>query len=88
MARGFVTKKRYHSDKVARRDYAVVRIQTAWRVFLVRRAYLRKRKAIMKVQANVLARQQRRAYLKLKQDASRAQAYIKRYLAMAWYERV
>ena len=42
----------------------------------------------MKCQANVLARQNRRAYLKLKQDATLAQAYIKRYLAMSWYARI
>jgi hypothetical protein len=42
----------------------------------------------MKAQANVLTRQQRRAFLKLKQDTTMAQAYIKRYLAMAWYLRV
>ena len=42
----------------------------------------------MKAQANVLARQQRRAFLKLKQDTTMAQAYIKRYLAMSWLVRV
>ena len=39
----------------------------------------------MKAQANVLTRQFRRAYLEMLANTNKAQAYIKRHLAMVWY---
>ncbi len=42
----------------------------------------------MKCQANVLTRQYRRAYLKMKSDVVTAQQYIKRFHAMLWYKRI
>lgn len=42
----------------------------------------------MKCQGNVLARQARRAYLKMRSDVLVAQQYIKRYHAMLWYKRI
>ena len=44
--------------------------------------------AFMKCQANVLTRQARRAYLKLRSDVLVAQQYIKRFHAMLWYKRI
>lgn len=88
LARGFVQKRRFKVNKTMLRQRAILTIQSAFRGFLQRRKYKQQRSAIMKCQANVLARQQRRAYLRLKQDAALAQAYIKRFLAMAWYRRV
>lgn len=55
---------------------------------MARKEFKRQKRALMKVQANVLTRQNRRAYLKLKIDTAKVQAYIKRYLAMSWYARV
>ena len=42
----------------------------------------------MKCQANVLTRQYRRAYLKMRSDVLTSQQYIKRFLAMLWYKRI
>ena len=42
----------------------------------------------MKCQANVLTRQQRRAYKAMVQNTLTAQAYIKRFLAMVWFSRI
>jgi len=56
LARGYVVKKRYMRDKGNRRDLAIVMIQSAFRTFLQRRKYKTQRAAIMKGQANVLAR--------------------------------
>lgn len=42
----------------------------------------------MKCQGNVLARQYRRAYLKMRSDVLIAQQYIKRFHAMLWYKRI
>lgn len=42
----------------------------------------------MKCQANVLTRQQRRAYLKMRSDVLVAQQYIKRFHSMLWYKRI
>lgn len=57
-------------------------------MYLDKKKYKTQRAAIMKAQAHVLARQQRRAFLKLKQDNSLAKQYIMRYLAMQWYKRI
>lgn len=42
----------------------------------------------MVCQANVLCRQERRAYLKMKLDVTMVQAYLRRYLAVAWFNRI
>lgn len=42
----------------------------------------------MKAQANVLTRQFRRAYLEMLANTNKAQAYIKRHLAMVWYQKI
>ena len=42
----------------------------------------------MKCQANVLTRQFRRAYLEMLGNTNKAQAYIKRLLAMVWYQKI
>ena len=42
----------------------------------------------MKCQANVHTRQYRRAYLNMLADTNKAQAYIKRLLAVVWYRRI
>lgn len=88
MGRGFVTKKRFKMDKVTKKNWAILKIQSLFRGFKARKQYMIKYRATQKCQANVLTRQTRRAFQKLKQDATMAQAYIKRYLAMSWYARV
>lgn len=42
----------------------------------------------MKMQANVLTRQYRRAYLEMIKNTQKSQAYIKRLLAMLWFKRI
>jgi len=88
LARGYVAKKSYGVRKAMRTDLATVKIQAAFRGFLERQKYQRFQKNVQKAQAYVLQRQQRRAYLKLKQDTLRLQAYSKRYIAMSWYQKV
>ena len=79
---------RYRKDKVFRKDYAARRIQSRFRSYQARKIFLRQKHAIMKCQANVLTRQYRRAYLKMRSDVIIAQQYIKRFHAMLWYKRI
>jgi len=55
---------------------------------MARKTFLRQKHALMKCQANVLTRQYRRAYLKMRSDVLIAQQYIKRFHAMLWYKRI
>jgi len=75
-------------NKMTRKDRAALKIQKVVRGFFARKMYKRQRNAIMKMQANVLARQTRRAYLEMLGNTLTAQAYIKRFLAMLWYKRI
>ena len=86
--RGFVTRKRFVKRKVNRKEDAIIRIQSRFRSFKARKLFLRQKHAIMKMQANVLTRQYRRAYLEMLQNTLMAQAYIKRMAAMQWYQSV
>ena len=51
---------------------SAVKIQSMFRMAKDKKKYQTQRNAIMKAQANVLARQQRRAFKKLQQDNSLA----------------
>ena len=96
-----MTKMRYRKDRLFRREYAARKLQARFRAFITRKKYISKsilsgydyvhigiKRAFMKCQANVLTRQCRRAYLKMRSDILVAQQYIKRYHAMLWYKRI
>jgi hypothetical protein len=59
---------RYQKDRQFRRDYAARKIQSRYRAYIARKKYLKIKHAFMKCQANVLTRQQRRAYVKMRSD--------------------
>jgi hypothetical protein len=86
--KGFVTRARVNRSKLTRKDRAILKIQSFFRGFLVRQVFKRQKAAIMKMQANVLTRQTRRAFVLLKGNAELAQAFIKRFLAMQWFKRM
>ncbi len=66
--KGFVTKMRYKRDRMFRREYAARKIQARFRAYIQRKKFLIIKHAFMKCQGNVLARQQRRAYVKMRSD--------------------
>ena len=86
--KGFLTRIHYQRDRVIARENAALMIQKKWRSHNVARSFKIARRALMRCQANVLARQMRRAYLKMKIDTVMAQAMIRRYLAMSWYHQL
>ena len=83
--KGFITRKRYRRNKVTRKHDSALKIQSRFKAFKERKKYLKVRKAIMKCQGNVLSRQFRRAFLKMREDVTIAQMFIKRYMAMQWF---
>jgi len=86
--KGFLTRIHYQRDRVIARENAALMIQKKWRSHNVARSFKIARRALMRCQANVLARQSRRAYTKMKIDTMMAQAMIRRYLAMSWYHQL
>jgi vacuolar-type H+-ATPase subunit D/Vma8 len=70
------------------KETAALMIQTKFRSYRERKTFLRQKHALMKCQANVLTRQFRRAYLEMTGNTNKAQAYIKRLLAMVWYQKI
>eukprot|EP00743_Colponemidia_sp_Colp-15_P000897 GILK01000990.1.p1 GENE.GILK01000990.1~~GILK01000990.1.p1 ORF type:complete len:735 (+),score=112.26 GILK01000990.1:55-2205(+) len=86
--RGLVYRKQYERNRVVRRNAAAVRLQTVWRTFAEVSEFKRQRALLMRCQANVLARQNRRAFLKMKEDVETAQALIRRCLSMRWYHQL
>ena len=86
--KGFLTRIHYQRDRVIARENAALMIQKKWRSHAVSRGFKIARRALMRCQANVLARQMKRAYTKMKIDTVMAQAMIRRYLAMSWYHQL
>lgn len=84
--KGFLTRNHYLRDLILCKENAALMIQKKFRSHRVSRFYRGIRKCISRCQANALARQQRRAYLKMKLDVMMAQAFIRRYLATKWYQ--
>ena len=72
MAKGWITKRNYQHQKEAKKEVSAIKIQSMFRMAKDKKKYKTQRNAIMKAQANVLARQQRRAFKKLQQDNSLA----------------
>jgi len=86
--KGFLTRIHYQRDRILAREKAATVIQKKYRSFDVSKAFRNTRRLVMKLQANVLARQMRRAFLKMKIDTMMGQAFIRRYLAMSWYHQL
>jgi len=86
--RAFLVSSHYKIARAIRRERAALRIQAGLASFRVRKDFMMKKLALMKCQGNVLCRQLRRAYLKLRKDSILCQALIRRYLAKEWYTKV
>ena len=78
--KGLVTRLRYRRNKVTRKQDAALKIQSKFRAHKERTKFLKIKKAFMKCQANVLSRQFRRAFVKMRKDVGVAQMFIKRYI--------
>jgi serine/threonine protein kinase len=72
--RMLIANRRLIKMRVDRCNNAVIKIQKAYRNFKNAKDYRERRKRLMKVQAKVLSRQIRRAYLKFKKDVVNTQA--------------
>lgn len=76
LVKGWFVRKRYRERRFQLRWQAAMIIQRRIRKFKRTKFYRTTRKLIMRLQANVLSRQTRRAFLKLKKDSITAQSYI------------
>lgn len=76
-----MTRANFQRKKGMVKETAALMIQTNFRMYIVRKTFLKQKGAISKMQANVLTRQYRRAYLEMLRNTNQAQAYIKRLLA-------
>ena len=86
--KGFLTRIHYQRDRIIAREKAATAIQKKFRSYEVSKTFRNTRRLVMKLQANVLTRQMRRAFLKMKIDTMMAQAFIRRYLAMSWFHQL
>jgi len=87
-ARSFMISKKYKKSRIERRTKSASKIQATFKAFLQRRKFMTQKRALMKCQGNVLCRQIRRAYVKLRKDTVSCQALLRRFLAVTWFERV
>lgn len=77
-----ITRLRYHRKKEKTEEDAIITIQKIFKGLKQRKLFLKKRNAIQKVQATVLAIQFKNAYQKTREHVVKCQMYIKRNLAM------
>jgi hypothetical protein len=77
---------KYRANRLIRRESAALSLQSYFRAFARQKVFNKARNALLRCQGNVLARQCRRAFLKMRSDVIRAQTYIRRFLATQWYE--
>jgi len=83
--KGFVTKARYRRRKQKTVEEAVVTIQAIYRGLKQFKKYRIAKKALMRCQANVLTKQFRKAFLNTRENVVTCQMFIKRNLAMKWF---
>jgi hypothetical protein len=83
--RGMMARISYKRMIQTRRDVAATKIQKLFRNYKNAKRYRHMRKKVTFLQANVLARQTRRAYLKLKQDVVQVQSFVRRMLGYTSY---
>lgn len=84
--RGFLSRKRLRQMELNKRNTAATKIQKLFRNFKGAKEYRRKRRAVTLMQAQVLGRQTRRAYIKLRQDVVTAQSFIRKRLCYTSYQ--
>ena len=87
-AKSWVTRMRYRSDLVLRKEKAALMLQSKFRAHKAQKFFGIARRALMKCQANILARQVRRAFLKMRNDSQNCQCYIRRFLALSWFQKL
>jgi IQ calmodulin-binding motif len=88
LVKAWLSRLHYRRDKLLCRDTAAMIIQKRFRAYQNAKNFVHTKRALMKCQANVLTRQIRRSFLKLKIDTVIGQALIRRYLAFTWFQRV
>eukprot|EP00744_Colponema_vietnamica_P000651 GILI01001143.1.p1 GENE.GILI01001143.1~~GILI01001143.1.p1 ORF type:complete len:753 (+),score=218.18 GILI01001143.1:205-2463(+) len=86
--KGLLQKLRYQRERIIRRETAATRLQSKWRGHHQYDDFTRQKLVLMRCQAHVLARQNHRAYLKMKDDVVMAQCLIRRCLAMRWFSKI
>lgn len=82
----FLANKKKAKLLAEKRTAAAIRIQKLFRNFKGSKDYRKKRRAVTLMQAQVLGRQTRRAYLKLKKDVIAAQAFIRKRLCYTAFQ--
>ena len=83
--RGIMARIKYKKALRRRRDQAATKIQKLFRNYKNAKKYRHMRKKVMFLQANVLSRQIRRSYFRLKQDVISVQSFIRRTLGYTSY---
>jgi hypothetical protein len=83
--RGHLTRMKIKKQQYAKKYSAALRIQRMFRNFKNSKKYRFVRKKVTQMQARVLARQTRRAFLKLRVDTITCQMFIRRLLSYTSY---
>ncbi|KAL0241421.1 hypothetical protein GEMRC1_006656 [Eukaryota sp. GEM-RC1] len=86
--RGWLGYTKFWKERARLREDAVLKIQKVFRGSRVRKVYNDVVESIKKVQANVLARQTRRAFLSYREKVVLLQKNVRRMLARRWLQRV
>lgn len=85
---GHATRVKYLKEREAIHQRAAISIQTMWRCFQAMKKFARARNIILRMQANVLSWQGRRAYLQYRHDTVVCQSFVRRYLARNWFKKI
>ena len=88
MIRGYLAFTRYRRLRDSRRHDGARAIQSNYRGYNDRKDYENTRACMLKCQANVVARQCRRSYLRFKYSIVRGQSVIRRFLTLRWARKI
>jgi serine/threonine protein kinase len=88
LVKGWLIRTRYIHKREEVMQKGAVTIQRKWRNYSTSRFYRKIRRMIMNLQSNVLTRQIRRAYLKLRYDTITLQSFIRRFLAYGSFKTI
>merc|ERR1712057_95481 len=83
--RGHLTFKSFWRMWGSRRHTSAIRIQSAFRGFLHNSDYQAALCSLKKVQANILRRTGRAAYIAFRQDVIKCQSVVRGFLVRKWY---
>lgn len=86
--RGWLAFTKFRRTRQQRRQQAATAIQSSYRSYTSRSEYQRVREALLKCQANVMARQSRRKFLDFKNSVCIIQRVVRRFLCVRWARRV